>query len=139
MMRPMPHPPMKIPTDPDPNPPTRVSKETSFMAQKVKVHLEDDLDGGPAEDAIQFSLDGKDHEIDLSATNAEKLREALRPFADAGRKTTRRGGTRNPRSRASNSDPDTAKIRAWAKEKGFEVSDRGRIHQSVRVAYYAAH
>lgn len=51
------------------------------MAQKVEVHLEDDLDGGPAEDIIQFSLDGKDYEIDLSTANAEKLRKALRSFA----------------------------------------------------------
>ncbi|MGK7222791.1 histone-like nucleoid-structuring protein Lsr2 [Kocuria flava] len=110
------------------------------MAQKVQVHLEDDLDGGPADDTITFALDGKDYEIDLSTTNAEKLREALRPFAEAGRKTTRSGGSaRGTRSRGSGSDPDTAKIRAWAKENGHEVSDRGRIHQSVKDAYYAAH
>ncbi|MGX5359018.1 histone-like nucleoid-structuring protein Lsr2 [Kocuria sp. KH4] len=108
------------------------------MAQKVEIHLEDDLDGGPADDTITFALDGKDYEIDLSTTNAEKLREALRPFAEAGRKATRGGGARSTRSRASGSDPDTAKIRAWAKENGYEVSDRGRIHQSIRDAYYAA-
>ncbi|MCC5781843.1 hypothetical protein CRM73_02580 [Kocuria sp. CCUG 69068] len=109
------------------------------MAQKVEVHLEDDLDGGPAEDTITFTLDGKDYEIDLSSTNAEKLREALRPFAEAGRKTTRGAGPRGTRPRAKGSNPDTAKIRAWAKENGHEVSDRGRIHQSVKDAYYAAH
>ena len=109
------------------------------MAQKVEVHLEDDLDGGPAEHTVTFALDGKDYEIDLSTTNAEKLREALRPFAEAGRKTTRSGSPRRTPSRASGSDPDTAKIRAWAKENGHEISDRGRIHQSVRDAYYAAH
>ena len=109
------------------------------MAQKVEVHLEDDLDGGPADDTVTFALDGKDYEIDLSTTNAEKLREALRPFAEAGRKTTRSGSPRRTPSRASGSDPDTAKIRAWAKENDYEVSDRGRIHQHVRDAYYAAH
>ncbi|WP_062737490.1 histone-like nucleoid-structuring protein Lsr2 [Kocuria turfanensis] len=109
------------------------------MAQKVQVHLEDDLDGGPADDTITFALDGKDYEIDLSTTNAEKLREALRPFAQAGRKTTRSSGPRATRSRRSGSDPDTAKIRAWAKGNGYEVSDRGRIHQTVKDAYYAAH
>lgn len=30
------------------------------MAQKVEVRLEDDLDGGPAEHAVTFALDGKD-------------------------------------------------------------------------------
>ncbi|THE19004.1 Lsr2 family protein [Kocuria rosea] len=109
------------------------------MAQKVEVHLEDDLDGGPADTTLTFTLDGRDYEIDLSTTNAEKLREALRPFAEAGRKATRGGGARSTRPRASSSDPDTAKIRAWAKENGHEVSDRGRIHQSVKDAYYAAH
>ena len=108
------------------------------MAQKVEVHLEDDLDGGPADHTLTFALDGKDYEIDLSTTNADKLREALRPFAEAGRKTTRSGGARNTRTRASGSDPDTAKIRAWAKENGHDVSDRGRIHQTVKDAYYAA-
>ena len=98
------------------------------MAQKVEVHLEDDLDGGPAEHTVTFALDGKDYEIDLSADNAEKLREALR-----------RNSPRGTRSLASGSDPDTARIRAWAKENGHEVSDRGRIHQSVKDAYYAAH
>lgn len=109
------------------------------MAQKVEVHLEDDLDGGPANDTINFALDGKDYEIDLSTTNAEKLRGALRPFAEAGRKTTRGAGARRTRTRTTGNDPDTAKIRAWAKENGPEVSDRGRIHQTVKDAYYAAH
>ena len=109
------------------------------MAQKVQVHLEDDIDGGPAEHTVTFALDDKDYEIDLSADNAEKLREALRPYAAAGRKTTRSNSPRGTRSRASGSDPDTARIRAWAKENGHEVSDRGRIHQSVKDAYYAAH
>ena len=114
-------------------------KEPPPMAQKVQVHLEDDLDGGPADTTLTFALDGKDYEIDLSEANAEKLREALRPFTEAGRKATRSGSPRGLRPRASSSDPDTAKIRAWAKENGHEVSDRGRIHQSIKDAYYAAH
>lgn len=86
------------------------------MAQKVEVRLEDDLDGGPAEHTVTFALDGKDYEIDLS-----HLRHPQR--LDPPPST----------------DPDTAKIRAWAKDNGHPVSDRGRIHQSVKDAYYAAH
>jgi len=108
------------------------------MAQSVKIILEDDLEGGPAEETVQFGLDGRQYEIDLSTANAEKLREALRPFAAAGRraqsKSTRATGARS----FSGGNPETAKIRAWAKENGYEVSDRGRIHQSVKDAYYAA-
>jgi hypothetical protein len=137
---------MTPPTIPDPpyagtslsyDPLTR--KDPSPMAQKVEVHLEDDLDGGPADHTLAFALDGKDYEIDLSDANAEKLRDALRPFVTAARKAPTGGGPRGTRTRASSSDPDTAKIRAWAKEHGHPVSDRGRIHQSVKDAYYAAH
>ena len=46
------------------------------MAQKVQVILVDDLDGGDAEESVSFSLDGVSYEIDLSAENAEALREA---------------------------------------------------------------
>ncbi|GLC62600.1 hypothetical protein PLESTB_001918000 [Pleodorina starrii] len=109
------------------------------MAQNFEVLLEDDLDGGPAEETVTIALDGKDYEIDLSTNNAEKLRETLRPYAAAGRKTTRSGGARSTVNRAAKGDPDTAKIRAWAKENGREVSDRGRIPQSMRGTYYATH
>lgn len=109
------------------------------MAHKVEVHLEDDLDGGPAEHTVTSALDGKDHETDLSTANAEKLREALRPYAAAGRKATRTSATRTSATRPSSSDPNTAKIRTWAQDNGHPVSDRGRIHQSVHDAYYAAH
>lgn len=110
------------------------------MAQKVDVLLEDDLDGGPAEDTVIFALDGKNDEIDLSEINADKLREALRPYAAAGRTTSQSPrGSRGTGTRASKGDLDTAKIRAWAKENGHQVSDCGRIHQYIRNAYYAAH
>ena len=32
-----------------------------------------------------------------------------------------------------------AEIRAWARENGFEVPDRGRVAAEVREAYAAAH
>ena len=108
------------------------------MAQSVQIILEDDLEGGPADETVQFGLDGRQYEIDLSTANAEKLREALRPYAAAGRRTQGKP-TRAPGPRSSTGgNPETAKIRAWAKENGYEVSDRGRIHQSVKDAYYAA-
>lgn len=108
------------------------------MAKSVTIVLEDDLEGGPAEETVQFGVDGRQYEIDLSTANAEKLRETLRPYTAAGRrahgKPARASGTRS----SSGGNPETAKIRAWAKKSGYEVSDRGRIHQSVKDAYYAA-
>ncbi|MFR9726592.1 histone-like nucleoid-structuring protein Lsr2 [Streptomyces sp. MS19] len=112
------------------------------MAQKVQVLLLDDLSGGEAEETVTFALDGKTYEIDLNAENADRLRNALDPYVKAGR---RAGGGRAARGRgraAANAGgaggEDTAKIRAWAKENGYEVNDRGRVPASIREAYQKA-
>lgn len=112
------------------------------MAQKVQVLLLDDLSGGEADETVTFALDGKSYEIDLNSENADKLRTALEPYVKAGR---RAGGSRGARGRgrstapaAGSSSQDTAKIRAWAKENGYEVNDRGRVPANIREAYEKA-
>ncbi|MDT0446901.1 MULTISPECIES: Lsr2 family protein [unclassified Streptomyces] len=112
------------------------------MAQKVQVLLLDDLSGGEADETVTFALDGKTYEIDLNSDNADKLRNALEPYVKAGR---RAGGGRAARGRAraaatggGSSSQDTAKIRAWAKENGYEVNDRGRVPANIREAYEKA-
>ncbi|KUJ67562.1 hypothetical protein ACZ90_27345 [Streptomyces albus subsp. albus] len=109
------------------------------MAQKVQVLLVDDLDGGEADETVTFALDGKTYEIDLNTSNADKLRAALEPFTKSGRRTGGRAATGRSRARAgAGSSQDTAKIRAWAKENGYEVNDRGRVPATVREAYEKA-
>ncbi|MBH5335691.1 Lsr2 family protein [Streptomyces pactum] len=109
------------------------------MAQKVQVLLVDDLDGGEADETVTFALDGKTYEIDLNTANADKLRAALEPFTKSGRRTGGRAATGRTRTRTgSGSSQDTAKIRAWAKENGYEVNDRGRVPATVREAYEKA-
>ena len=44
------------------------------MAQRVTVELEDDLDGGPADETLRFGLGGSDYEIDLNKKNASTFR-----------------------------------------------------------------
>ncbi|MFI7579683.1 Lsr2 family protein [Kocuria sp. M1N1S27] len=113
------------------------------MAQTVKIILEDDLDGGPAEETVRFGLDGAQYEIDLSEENAGKLRDAVRPFIAKARraqgKQTPKPGKSGGARPTGKSNPDTAAIRQWARENGHPVSDRGRIHQDVQKAYYDAH
>ncbi len=55
------------------------------MAKTVIVKLTDDIDGGDADETIHFALDGKSYEIDLSAANASKLRDAIKPYIEQGR------------------------------------------------------
>ncbi|MFF0624458.1 Lsr2 family protein [Streptomyces sp. NPDC004296] len=108
------------------------------MAQKVQVLLVDDLDGGEANETVTFALDGKSYEIDLSGANADKLRESLADFVKAGRKTGGRSSGRGKTRAAAAGSPDTAKIRAWAKENGYNVNDRGRVPADIREAFEKA-
>ncbi|GHE74702.1 Lsr2 family protein [Streptomyces longispororuber] len=109
------------------------------MAQKVQVLLVDDLDGGEADETVTFALDGKSYEIDLTTANADKLRGLLEPYLKSGRRTGGRASGRGKgRAPAASSSQDTAQIRAWAKENGFEVNDRGRVPASIREAYEKA-
>ncbi len=59
------------------------------MARRVVVRLTDDLDGSEIRSSkggtVQFSLDDKAYEIDLSARNAAALRRTLQPYIAAGR------------------------------------------------------
>jgi Lsr2 len=106
------------------------------MAQKVTVALEDDLEGGPADETVRFGLDGVDYEIDLSTKNANAFRRKLAPFTDHARRTGR--GPRRRPGRSAASRERSGGIRAWAKEQGIAVSDRGRIPASVVEQYEAA-
>lgn len=115
------------------------------MAQRVNVVLVDDLDGDDAAETVSFSLDGVDYEIDLNEANAEALRNELGRFIGAARRVSGRknGGGRKSRGRrvASGGEggPSASDIRAWARESGWDVPERGRVSAEVREAYAAAH
>ena len=66
------------------------------MAQKVQVLLVDDVDGGKADETVQFGLDGVSYEIDLSSKNAAKLRDALAGYVGEARRVASRGRRRRP-------------------------------------------
>jgi Lsr2 len=106
------------------------------VAQKITVALEDDLTGGPAAETVRFAVDGIAYEIDLSAKNAAAFGKQLAPYIEharrAGRAQSRRAG-RSVASRQRSGD-----IRAWAREHGLAVSERGRIPASVVEQYQAA-
>ncbi|RSN60662.1 nucleoid-associated protein Lsr2 [Amycolatopsis sp. WAC 04182] len=118
------------------------------MAQQVSVSLVDDLDGTDAEETVEFGLDGVTYQIDLSADNAESLRDVLDQYVEHGR---RAGGRKrraapaaavvaalSPVSKAPTAADreQNQAIRAWARKNGFSVSDRGRIPSEVVEAYH---
>jgi hypothetical protein len=109
------------------------SKEAG-MATKITVVLEDDLEGGPADETVRFGVGGTVYEIDLNKKNARAFRRQLAPFIEHARKAGR--GQRRPRS--SSSRRRSGDVRAWAKGQGIAVSGRGRIPASVVEQYEAA-
>ncbi|EMY34184.1 Lsr2 protein [Arthrobacter crystallopoietes BAB-32] len=107
------------------------------MAQEVKVILVDDLDGGSADETVRFSLDANNFEIDLSADHAQQLRDALQPFVAKARKAQPRGA--KSKSAPAVRTQDASAVRAWARENGYTVSDRGRVQSEILEAYRRAH
>jgi hypothetical protein len=112
--------------------------EENEMAQKFELFLVDDLDGGKADETVRFSFDGRSYEIDLSAANAERLRASLQPFVAAAR-NARPADRRSAGRRTTGSRARSAEIRTWARTRGINLSERGRIPAAVVELYDAAH
>ena len=107
------------------------------MARSVSVIISDDLDGSDGAEAVSFGLDGVTYEIDLGTQNRSKLEKAFAPFIAAGRRPSRQYRRRGT-GRSSDS-ADRSAVRAWAREAGLQVSERGRISAEVMCQYEAAH
>lgn len=112
------------------------------MATVTTTVLVDDLDGSTTDvETVSLALDGVSFEIDLSADNAARLRDKLAKFVDAAqpvkaqrpRKITKQVLT------APSSKEQAQAVRDWARQNGFEVSERGRIPKNVLDAFREAH
>src|SRR5215467_13750359 len=106
------------------------------MASRTIVTLEDDLEGGPAEETVRFALGNAEYEIDLNARNADWFRSMIAPFVDHARRTGR--GSRPRPVRPVEVRQQSAEIRAWAREQGIGISERGRIPAGVIEQFEAA-
>ena len=112
------------------------------MATRTLVSLIDDLDGGEADETVEFGLDGVTYQIDLSGENAEELRDALAQYVEhsrraGGRKRSNTRAAAKPASRPATVDREQNQaIRSWARKNGFQVSDRGRIPSEIVDAYH---
>jgi hypothetical protein len=114
------------------------------MARRTIVTLVDDVTGEAAENisTVEFALDGRAYELDLTDENSAKLHDALAPYVNSARKL---GGRRRrgPRPGRAVSGPGYDRqalksIREWAKKNGYQVSDRGRLPAAVLQAWQSA-
>lgn len=122
---------------------------TRTMSIKTIQIVQDDFDGTDGAQTVMFGLEGQSYEIDLNDEHANQLRAALQPFVERARRA--RGGRTTSGRRVSVSAPtsrgrtsltekgfDAKTVRAWANDHGVDVTNRGRIPESVIVQYEAA-
>ncbi|MCX4233266.1 histone-like nucleoid-structuring protein Lsr2 [Streptomyces ortus] len=112
------------------------------MASKVVTTYVDDVTGEEAIDIAPHSIliDGAGVEIDLTDENYERLLELLNPYLHAEGARRIRGATKvnGKRKQTTARGADSSAIRLWAKNNGYEISDRGRVPASVREEYQKA-
>lgn len=87
-------------------------------------------------ETVQYSVNGTKYAIDLTEAEQKEFHEALAPYVAVSRvkgPQPARNGSRKA------STEEVAAIRAWAAENGHEVNPTGRIPNTVREAYEAAH
>ncbi|MFC4948164.1 histone-like nucleoid-structuring protein Lsr2 [Pseudonocardia sp. GCM10023141] len=111
------------------------------MAKQTTVTLVDDLDGSEADGQVEFALDGRSYEIDLSEKNSAQLRDVLAPFVAAARRAggSSRRGAAVVAARPSSDRVQNQAIREWAQKQGLKISERGRIPSEVLDAFHKAH
>lgn len=100
--------------------------------QRVEVQLEDDLTGGPADETVEFGIDGRTYALDLNARHAAEFRRQMSRFVEHARPV--RSRTRGP-VRTAASRERSRQIRAWAEEQGLEVAEYGRLPGNIVHQY----
>jgi hypothetical protein len=118
------------------------------VATQTTITLEDDLAAAagktePADESLTLALGSQAVEIDLSTKHADKLRDLLAPYFDAGRAVKASpNGRQAGRGRAAATVGRTAAdkadrraqndaVRAWAGANGIPVNARGRISADI--------
>lgn len=109
------------------------------MAKKTVVTVIDDIDGSEGADTVEFGLDGLSYAIDLSATNADALREALSSYVNHARKVGDRGrGNAASGARQPTGGGISNAARQWAVATGIDVPTSGRVPETIIAQWKAA-
>jgi hypothetical protein len=111
------------------------------MAQKTVVTVvcdlphDDEIEGS---ETVSFSFDGAAYEIDVCPTHAKELHDTFSGYAENSRRVSG-AGARRRRGRSAPGRERSSEIRSWAKQRGYKVSERGRIPASIITEYEASH
>lgn len=118
--------------------------------RQAKVVITDDFDGteinpGTDYEPLRFMVDGTYYEIDLTDDHRSEFFELIYPWTHTATEVPQpaRLGKRRvsptPAERPKRRDPAlVGAIRTWARERGYKMSDRGRIPAEIERAYELA-
>lgn len=96
-----------------------------------------DLSGVEGASSVQFGFEGTNYEIDLTPSEKDAFADALAQCLAVARTVS--GKSRKPKKdKTWGAGPDPATVRAWARENGYTIPDRGRIAGTILAAYQAA-
>jgi Lsr2 len=117
------------------------------VAREVIVRIKDDFDQESiADTTVSFGYKGKVYEIDLTTEHDQEFDRAMAPFIKAGREVRpekpRRSKSSAKKERPVEESPALAqkrRIRAWARQTGWHVIDRGAIRKDIVDAYAETH
>ena len=113
------------------------------MAKKTIEVITSDLSGDELEpgqgETIIFSVGGADYSIDLTDAEADEFRSTFDRYVKVASRASSRGTQSSSSGRkpsgSGRSSEELAHIRAWAKDNGHTVSERGRIKAEVIDAF----
>lgn len=117
------------------------------MSQKIRVTLISDLAAledpdtkVEADGTVRFGFAGDEYEIDMTAEEQAAFEEKFSPYLAAARKLPNRRKKRGQKAAAAapQETMNTEEIRAWAREAGHDVKDRGRVPSDLVAKYKAA-
>lgn len=113
------------------------------MAQKTVVTVVCDLphDGEiEGNETVSFAFDGSSYEIDVCSAHAKELRDTFAAYAERARRVSSAAAVgRRRKARTGPGRERSSEIRAWARQRGHKVSERGRIPASIISEYEASH
>jgi hypothetical protein len=111
------------------------------MAKRTITQLVSDLSGKEIKEGegetIRFSIGSASYELDVTDSEAGKFYDDLKKYTDVATKTGGRGVRSGGRTKSDKTQ--LTAMRQWLRDKGHDVSDRGRISQELQDIYNAAH
>lgn len=111
------------------------------MGQRViqMVEYTDDLNGqvfaeGEGE-TIVYGFEGTTYEIDLNHANAAEFRDVIGPYLKASRRSPGAAPKKQDKRTPRRDREEMARIRAWGRNNGYAVPDKGRLPYGLTEAW----